>query len=307
MLIEESAAGLMPAHALVPAPGGAVLCDSQACRHAGIEEARRIFRSGDVLVAHTAFVSGRLRTPPAAPLFDVMELFAFARPAEPCVPSALGLARALGLAWPATPEDSARTLIAAAALLIEELAQRPEKARLQLRALAATLDRFGWRWAPAVLQSLGEGEAAPATGLEAWRGLPEWEDEPDPGKPGSDPVGEAEAKARLAAALGLDGEARPEQQAYVDAALYALAPRERAGAPKVALVEAGTGTGKTLAYLSAASLWAEKNGPGLWISTYTRNLQRQILQEISRLYPDPAERDEKACVRKGRENYLCLL
>ena len=46
---------------------------------------------------------------------------------------------------------------------------------------------------------------------------------------------------------------------------------------------------------------------GLWISTYTRNLQRQIVQEIARLYPDPAEREEKAVVRKGRENYLCLL
>ena len=57
----------------------------------------------------------------------------------------------------------------------------------------------------------------------------------------------------------------------------------------------------------AASLWAEKNGPGLWISTYTRNLQRQIVQEIAHLWPDPVERAEKAVVRKGRENYLCLL
>ena len=75
----------------------------------------------------------------------------------------------------------------------------------------------------------------------------------------------------------------------------------------MALIEAGTGIGKTLGYLAPASLWAEKNGPGLWLSTYTRNLQRQIVQELARLYPDPAERDEKAVVRKGRENYLCLL
>ena len=47
--------------------------------------------------------------------------------------------------------------------------------------------------------------------------------------------------------------------------------------------------------------------PRSWISTYTRNLQRQIVQEIAQLYPDPLERDEKAVVRKGRENYLCLL
>jgi len=57
-------------------------------------------------------------------------------------------------------------------------------------------------------------------------------------------------------------------------------------------VEAGTGTGKTLGYLAPASLWAEKNGPGLWISTYTRNLQRQIVQEIAHLWPDPVERAE---------------
>jgi ATP-dependent DNA helicase DinG len=79
------------------------------------------------------------------------------------------------------------------------------------------------------------------------------------------------------------------------------------GAPKIALGEAGTGVGKTLGYLAPATIWAEKNGPGLWISTYTRNLQRQIMQELTRFYPDPVERNEKAVVRKGRENYLCLL
>ena len=31
------------------------------------------------------------------------------------------------------------------------------------------------------------------------------------------------------------------------------------------------------------------------------------MQEIAHLYPDPDERAEKAVVRKGRENYLCLL
>ena len=79
------------------------------------------------------------------------------------------------------------------------------------------------------------------------------------------------------------------------------------GRPAIALIEAGTGIGKTLGYLAPASLWAEKNGAGLWMSTYTRNLQRQIVQELARLYPDPAEREEKTVVRKGRENYLCLL
>src|SRR5262249_3504279 len=145
---------------------------------------------------------------------------------------------------------------------------------------------------------------SPIAGMEAWRSLPQWEDEAPVGTPGTQPVASVEVQARL---LSLVGTPRPEQAAYSDAATYAFGPREEAGAPKIALVEAGTGTGKTLGYLAPASVWAEKNGPGLWISTYTRNLQRQIVQEIARLYPDPAERAEKAVVRKGRENYLCLL
>ena len=73
------------------------------------------------------------------------------------------------------------------------------------------------------------------------------------------------------------------------------------------LAEAGTGVGKTLGYLAPASLWAEANGPAVWVSTYTRALQRQIERESHAVYPDPATRARKAVVRKGRENYLCLL
>jgi len=54
-------------------------------------------------------------------------------------------------------------------------------------------------------------------------------------------------------------------------------------------------------------VWAEKNDGAVWISTFTRNLQRQLDGELDRLYPDPEEKAEKVIVRKGRENYLCLL
>ncbi|MGZ6009465.1 MAG: ATP-dependent DNA helicase [Rhizomicrobium sp.] len=296
--------------ALVPAPGGAVICASDGgCRRAGLEEARKLFRSGDVLVAHAAFISGRLKTPPAAALFDVLELFAFVRPGAPCVPSALGLARALGLLPPLSQEDSARSLREAAQALIAIVGDIPEAARPDLRALAGSLQRAGWRWATAILQVLGapEGKPPPLAGFETWRSLPEWEDDQMPEKPGSLPISPDDARARLAQLVGAGGEQRAEQASYTDAASYAFGAREESGAPKIALIEAGTGVGKTLGYLAPASLWAEKNGPGLWISTYTRNLQRQIVQEIAHLYPDPQERSEKAVVRKGRENYLCVL
>jgi len=294
---------------LVPAGHGAVACAGFSLRHLELEEAQRLFRSGEVLVAHAAFVAGRLKTAPGRPLYDVLELFAFVRPGISCVPSALGIARALDLGAPDTPEDAARSLRTSAEKLLEEIADGSEAVKAGLRPLVHTLAVAGWRWAAPIEKLIGtiELKNAPLAGFEVWRKLAEWEDEAPPGKPSSLPVSLEESRARLMRLVGDAGEARPEQRAYADAASYAFTSRERAGAPRIALVEAGTGIGKTLGYLAPASLWAEKNGPGLWISTYTRNLQRQIVQEIARLYPDPAERDEKAVVRKGRENYLCLL
>ena len=296
--------------ALVPAPGGALLVDTDGtCRKAALEEARTLFRSGAVLVANTAFVAGRLRTVPAKPVFDVLELFAFVQPAIPFVPSALGVARAMGLATTFSAEAPAQALRDAAGRLIDQLRELSETDRARLRPLAGLLTHAGWRWGPLVLAAIGGAEQAisPLSALSAWQSLPQWEDEAPPPKPSSVPVGSEETRGRLARLIGVSGEIRLEQSAYADAAIHAFGSRERAGAPKIVLLEAGTGVGKTLGYLAPASLWAEKNGPGLWLSTYTRNLQRQLLQEIARLYPDPAEREEKAVMRKGRENYLCLL
>jgi ATP-dependent DNA helicase DinG len=292
--------------ALVPAlPGGVTARDGESPAQVTLAQAQTLFQAGNVLVAHGAFVAGRLGTQITQPLFDVLELFAFVRPGLPFVPSALGLARALGLGHPRTPEDSAAALLTIARELLKEVAHRPDEARAALAPLVGTLTRSGWRWGPLLQEIVGTvPHGSPIAGMESWRGLAVWEDEALAGPPGSEPVEPAEARARLSRMVDV---MRPEQAAYSDAATYAFGPREQAGAPRIALVEAGTGTGKTLGYLAPASLWAEKNGPGLWISTYTRNLQRQIVQEIAHLYPDPVERAEKAVVRKGRENYLCLL
>ena len=73
------------------------------------------------------------------------------------------------------------------------------------------------------------------------------------------------------------------------------------------LAEAGTGVGKTLGYLAPATVWAGKNKGSVWVSTYTRALQRQIDQEMDRLFEEPGSKNRSVVVRKGRENYLCLL
>lgn len=70
------------------------------------------------------------------------------------------------------------------------------------------------------------------------------------------------------------------------------------------LVEAGTGTGKSLAYLIPAIEWAVLNGQRVVISTNTINLQEQLAQkDMPRLVE--ALYDFRTQVLKGRSHYLC--
>jgi ATP-dependent DNA helicase DinG len=71
------------------------------------------------------------------------------------------------------------------------------------------------------------------------------------------------------------------------------------------LVEAGTGVGKSMAYLIPAALWSTQNDCRVVISTNTINLQDQL---INKDIPDLRKAlglDLRATVIKGRTNYLC--
>jgi ATP-dependent DNA helicase DinG len=260
------------------------------------------------LLCHAPAIAARLGIARFA-AFDLLDLYAFVRPAGFCLPTVRGLAEALGLPRPRDTAGEALTLIAAARALFDELARRDGRDRRQAGALATTMARAGWPWGPLLAAALAD--AAPAAGglggLDVWNRLPEWSETAPPPPPDQVPVSGAEARARLAELLGAGAEARPQQADYAAAVAAAFAPRDRAGAPNMVLGEAGTGVGKTLGYIAPASLWAEKNGAAVWLSTFTKNLQRQIDQELDRLYPDPQLKAARVVVRKGRENYLCLL
>ncbi|WP_442867780.1 ATP-dependent DNA helicase [Caulobacter sp. NIBR2454] len=270
---------------------------------------------GPVLVAHAAMTARRLGLHAPARsgrIFDALELFAFVYPARFCAPSAAGLALALGLPEPKGAVEQAAGLRRVCELLLAEVAQAPWPTREEALALAETLARAGWAWGPPIigaLRSAPVGNAFRSSGLDVWSRIPEWEDQAPLGESGSKPISPQGAADRLASLLqraGLD-EARPAQAEFASETAFAFQPREREGEPRMMLAEAGTGVGKTLGYLAPASLWAEANGPAVWVSTYTRALQRQIERESASIYPDPAVRAKKAVVRKGRENYLCLL
>jgi len=71
------------------------------------------------------------------------------------------------------------------------------------------------------------------------------------------------------------------------------------------LVEAGTGTGKSMAYLVPAIHWAEQNGQRVVISTNTLNLQDQLIHKDIPDLKAALGLDFEAGVLKGRANYLC--
>lgn len=71
------------------------------------------------------------------------------------------------------------------------------------------------------------------------------------------------------------------------------------------MVEAGTGTGKSIAYLVPAALWALQNQSRVVISTNTINLQDQLINKDIPDVQAVLESDLRAAVVKGRRNYLC--
>ena len=71
------------------------------------------------------------------------------------------------------------------------------------------------------------------------------------------------------------------------------------------MVEAGTGTGKSFAYLVPAALWACQNSLRVVISTNTINLQDQLVKKDIPDLRAALGLDLRAVVLKGRSNYLC--
>jgi predicted DnaQ family exonuclease/DinG family helicase len=105
----------------------------------------------------------------------------------------------------------------------------------------------------------------------------------------------------------VDFEERPEQAGMARAVAEAIDEGDRL------IVEAGTGVGKSLAYLVPAALHAVRNNTRVVISTNTINLQEQLMGQdipIARRILAAAgiqHDDLRVAQMKGRSNYLCLL
>ncbi len=94
-------------------------------------------------------------------------------------------------------------------------------------------------------------------------------------------------------------EERPQQIRLLEAAIRAF------NHDGMAVVEAPTGVGKTMAYLIPAVLWAVRNNERVVISTNTINLQEQLMEKDIPLLRKCLDVPFSAVLVKGRGNYLC--
>ncbi|MGQ0794032.1 MAG: helicase C-terminal domain-containing protein [Deltaproteobacteria bacterium] len=105
----------------------------------------------------------------------------------------------------------------------------------------------------------------------------------------------------VAGAMGGSYELRSEQIQMMEAVADAF------NEDGISLIEAGTGTGKTLAYLIPALKWAIRNKERVVISTNTINLQEQLIEKDIPLLKSALGEDFKFSLVKGMGNYLCIL
>ncbi len=94
-------------------------------------------------------------------------------------------------------------------------------------------------------------------------------------------------------------EQRPEQIDMLQAVAHAISESQHL------MVEAGTGIGKSFAYLIPAVLWSTQNGLRVVISTNTINLQDQLINKDIPDLQAALDMQIQASVLKGRGNYLC--
>lgn len=95
-------------------------------------------------------------------------------------------------------------------------------------------------------------------------------------------------------------EVRPEQVAMSKDVLKAFKSH------KIALIEAGTGCGKSMAYLLPALFFCSKQNEKIVISTHTINLQEQLLEKDIPRVLKALNLSLKVVLVKGMHNYLCL-
>ncbi len=273
------------------------------------KQAAQIYMTQTPIVCHAPALQAKLGVAPH-PCFDVLELFAFTHPTSFIIPTLSGLGSFYNKSFE-TSDDSLLFLQDVIVLLLKSLRSEKNKQHNSKTGIDDIISMMpNWIWSSFVANAinLDQDSFTSRKGFKVWKELTEWSEHAPEPPTGHLPISEEEAEENLNSLLThMKSTPREAQRLYTKKASKAFHPREKQGKPNIVMAEAGTGTGKTLGYIAPAQSWAKKNEGQVWLSTYTKNLQKQINKELDKAYPDKVEKRRKTVIRKGRENYLCLL
>lgn len=280
-----------------------------------IDELRAFIKESPILGHNIQFDLSFLRKFKIFDLNDIIDTYELAAVLMPSASrynlGALGLQ--LGIPLQATHRalDDARVTAAAFQKLFAQASELPLDL---LTDIVRFSEPIAWDGAWAFTQAL---QARSQAGLQAKQVRRKQESDPlftsageNPGSvalqiPGEPiPIGPEEAAAVLEnngvfSKFFSSYEYRPEQLEMLRAVSNALSFGQHL------MVEAGTGVGKSLAYLVPAALFALKNNTRVLISTNTINLQDQLIKKDIPDLCAALALDLRASVLKGRSNYLC--
>ena len=259
----------------------------------------------------------------SGPLYDTLDMASVLMPTQ--IGYALGhLAEVLGIA-PAVAHRAKADAETAAAVFLALLDRLRSLAPPVLGELRRIAERSDWPLAD-LFREFGGGPFAVDTGaavdVEAEVGL----EGLDTGalvdrlaaagslqrRPGTTPVRPEEVSRILGADGALAGTLEAFEYREVQARMGEGVARVLSEGGQL-VVEAGTGTGKSLAYLVPAAMFAMRNGRRVVVSTNTINLQEQLIGkdlpgtvEALKAAGEDAASELRYGLLKGRGNYLCL-
>ncbi|MEQ8773424.1 MAG: ATP-dependent DNA helicase, partial [Erythrobacter sp.] len=236
MTVPSTAPAPLPLPALHASHGGNWLRPANGETEA-VSKGDAIMAAADtpVLLLNAPLVANRLGYPDLSGL-DLLEAFAFVHPARFCVPTARGLAEALGMEPPQGDAEVPEFLQRAAGALCAACEDPEWFERAGAWSALQSLERLRWPWAQVLRPHIARPERA-----EKWlfSALPEWEEAGERAPPRQVELRDEAVLARLDELTGEGAEKREGQRTYARDAARIFAPRDRREVPHVALSQAG--------------------------------------------------------------------
>ncbi len=237
---------------------------------------------------------------------DALELLVFVDPTCKVAPSVKSISKYLELRAPSTPEDEVIII----RKIIETLIKKVDVSNETLRQVFTYMAVKKWKWGGFLnhlfkvdLKALANQHIQEQKYLATHKSLDKWQynffnDEYDLIKKVT-PDNAQKTLEKIIEKKG--GSVREQQVKYTRFLAENLDIDITKEETNIALLQAPTGIGKTFGYLAPSLVFAKQNNIPVWISTFTKNLQAQVQESLSDFD------DITVALRKGRQNYLCLL